>query len=204
MSRYESELQWLLAGKTTEPPKPQEPCDPEPAAKPLQNERPTVHADVVEELRAAAPQQGEPQRLEWAPNPRFEQMYEDLSDLSSLDGNESPQHREVKEYAATRRAARKTLEPTIWPTEPEMLTTNPPADEDSVGAELVPCARQEAGLATDITKQLQKLLGKEAAKAILSQYTQADLRDQGKKQRYWVDADGKTLRLALQKKVALN
>jgi hypothetical protein len=40
------------------------------------------------------------------------------------------------------------------------------------------------------------------AKALLSQYTQAVLRDRGKKQRYWVDAKGMPLKLVHQKNVA--
>jgi hypothetical protein len=35
----------------------------------------------------------------WQPNLALEQAYDDLSDASSLDGNESPAHRQVKEYA---------------------------------------------------------------------------------------------------------
>jgi hypothetical protein len=42
----------------------------------------------------------------WQPNLAFEQAYDDLSDASSLDGNESPVHRQVKEYAQARRVAR--------------------------------------------------------------------------------------------------
>jgi hypothetical protein len=71
----------------------------------------------------------------------------------------------------------------------------------TVSVELVPCAKQEAGLATETTQQLRRILGNSAAKALLSQYTQAVLQDRGKKQRYWVDATGATLRLAPQKNV---
>jgi hypothetical protein len=73
---------------------------------------------------------------------------------------------------------------------------------DTVSVELVPCAKQEAGLATETTQQLRRILGNSAAKALLSQYTQAVLRDRGKKQRYWVDAKGMPLKLVHQKNVA--
>ena len=42
----------------------------------------------------------------WQPNLELELAYEDLSDSSSLDGHESPKHREIKEYAQARRVAR--------------------------------------------------------------------------------------------------
>jgi hypothetical protein len=61
---------------------------------------------------------------------------------------------------------------------------------------------REAGAATEMTRQLMELLGYKAAVALMSKYTQAVLRNHGKKQRYWVEADGSTLRLLLQKNVA--
>jgi hypothetical protein len=51
---------------------------------------------------------GEAER-NWQPNLALEQNYDDLSDASSLDGHESPAHKQVKEYAQSRRAARATL-----------------------------------------------------------------------------------------------
>ena len=98
-------------------------------------------------------------------------------------------------------SVRGGLAPLIEPTEPE--TTEPlPTHMDTLSVELVPCARQEAGLATETTQQLRRILGKSAAKALLSQYTQAVLRDRGKKQRYWVDAKGMPLKLVHRKNVA--
>ena len=46
----------------------------------------------------------------WQPNLALEQAYDDLSDASSVDGNESPAHRQVKEYAQARRVARDTAD----------------------------------------------------------------------------------------------
>jgi hypothetical protein len=51
---------------------------------------------------------GEAER-NWQPNLALELNYDDLSDASSLDGHESPAHKQVKEYAQSRRAARATL-----------------------------------------------------------------------------------------------
>jgi hypothetical protein len=42
----------------------------------------------------------------WKPNLTLEQAYDDLSDASSLDGHESPAHKQIKEYAQARRTAR--------------------------------------------------------------------------------------------------
>ena len=156
-------------------------------------------------------------QVEWRPCGATEERYEDLTDLSSIDGTESPPHEQLKEYAAARRAARKPKvvgtspveplsalgghAPLTEPTEPK--TTEPlPTHMDTVSVELVPCAKQEAGLATETTQQLRRILGNSAAKALLSQYTQAVLRDRGKKQRYWVDAKGMPLKLVHQKNVA--
>jgi hypothetical protein len=51
--------------------------------------------------------EGEPRETSsWEPDPMLEQRYEDLSDLSSLDGDESPAHKRVKLYAKARRTAK--------------------------------------------------------------------------------------------------
>jgi len=42
----------------------------------------------------------------WQPNLELELAYDDLSDSSSLDGHESPRHRQTKEYAQARQVAR--------------------------------------------------------------------------------------------------
>jgi hypothetical protein len=156
-------------------------------------------------------------QVEWRPCVTIEKQYDDLSDLSSVDGNESPPHKQVKEYAAARRAARKqvvvgtsTVEPTevgdgparpIAPTEPKP-TEQMPTQMTNLSAELVPCARQEAETATYIRQTLRQKLGNEAAEAILAQCQQKVVRSHtGKLQRYWVDATGATLRLAPQKNV---
>ena len=49
----------------------------------------------------------------WRPNLRLEEAYEDLSDASSIDGNESPAHKEVKEYSQARRFAREIAAETL-------------------------------------------------------------------------------------------
>ena len=157
------------------------------------------------------------EQVEWRPCVAIEKQYDDLSDLSSVDGNESPPHKQVKEYAAARRAARKqivvgtsTVEPTevgdgparpIAPTEPKP-TEQMPTQMTNLSAELVPCTRQEAETATYIRQTLRQKLGNEAAEAILAQCQQKVVRSHtGKLQRYWVDVTGATLRLAPQKNV---
>ena len=42
----------------------------------------------------------------WQPNLALEEAYDDLSEASSIDGYESPAHKEVKEYAKARRFAK--------------------------------------------------------------------------------------------------
>jgi hypothetical protein len=48
-----------------------------------------------------------PQQQAWEPISSYEDFYDDLSDLSSIDGDESPPHRRIKEYAKARRAAKQ-------------------------------------------------------------------------------------------------
>lgn len=48
----------------------------------------------------------------WEPEPAFEQRYDDLTDVSSLDGDESPAHERVKLYAKARRIAKAANEAT--------------------------------------------------------------------------------------------
>jgi cytochrome c2 len=131
-----------------------------------------------------------------------DEQYEDLSDLSSLDGNENLPHRKLKEHAAAKRAAKLANDTEQTLIEPNgVLADHAASPEMYLAPTLVPCGKNEAGLATEITQQLQQMVGREAAKALLSQYTQAVLRDCGKK-RYWIDAAGATMKLMQQKNVA--
>jgi hypothetical protein len=138
-----------------------------------------------------------------------------LSDLNSIDGYESPPHKQLKEHAAARRAAKKQAvagtSPVevrdgpasfIKPTEPEP-TEEIPTKMTRLSMELVPCARQDAETATYIRQALQQQCGDDVAAAILGQHQQKVMRDRnGELQRYWVDATGATLRLAQPKNVA--
>ena len=137
------------------------------------------------------------------PTSLADEQYDDLSDLSSLDGNESLPHRKLKEHAAAKRAAKLANDTEQTLIEPDgVLADNAASPEMNLAPTLVPCAKNAAGLATEITQQLRQMVGREAAKALLSQYTQAVLRDCGKKQRYWTDAAGATMKLMQPKNVA--
>ena len=124
---------------------------------------------------------------EWVPNLRFEQTYDDLSDLSSVDGYESPRHKQLKEYANSRRKAK--------------AATGVP----SLGAEatLATCSKEEAETAASIRQQLQKTLGNEGAAQLLAQYQSKIMRDRfGRPQRFLVDSAGALVGLAPRKNVA--
>jgi hypothetical protein len=132
-----------------------------------------------------------------------EELYDDLSDLSSICGDESPPHRQLKEYVAARSVAKSAIVMEDTFAEPvQQPAALIVAQMDSVGVKLVACAKQDAGPATKITQKLRQMFGCKAAKAMMSQYTQVVLRDRGNKQRYWVDATGATVRLELQTNVA--
>ena len=203
----------------------------EPVAQPQQEEMSMAGAQK-EKIIKTTPQQDEvtnvePQhchepathaeQVEWRPCSAIEERYEDLSDLSSVDGNESPPHKQLKEYAAARRAARKQtvvgtspVEPTeendgptrhIEPTAPEP-TEQMPTKMPRLSVELVPCARQEADTATCIRQALQQQCGDDVAAAILRQYQQKVMRDRkGNPKRFLVDVTGATLKLVQQKNV---
>ena len=210
---------------------PVEPQCHEPLAKTKQ-EKMSMACAQPEEITKTTPQQDEvtnvePQhchepathaeQVEWRPCSAIEERYEDLSDLSSVDGNESPPHKQLKEYAAARRAARKQtvvgtspVEPTeendgptrhIEPTAPEPAEQIP-TKMPRLSVELVPCARQEADTATCIRQALQQQCGDDVAAAILRQYQQKVMRDRkGNPKRFLVDVTGATLKLVQQKNV---
>ena len=137
-----------------------------------------------------------------------EEWYDDLSDLSSINGNESPPHKRLKEYTAARRATRKYEDAGIsdaatGTTESDISAAREPTEaglqEVDLGAHLVPCAKKHAGTATFIRQALRQRLGSQAAAAILRQCTQRVLRGRdGTSQRYLVGGNGTTLRLAMQ------
>jgi len=60
---------------------------------------------------------------------------------------------------------------------------------------LEPCPRHDAERATAIRRRLKQDLGRWRTEAVLSFYTEACLRHQGKCSRYIVDAMGATVRL---------
>ena len=126
----------------------------------------------------------------WAPNARFETMYEYLSNLSTLDGNESPRHKEVKEYAKARSKAKARLEPTSKPSSCNAVA-------------LATCSKEEAETAASIRQQLRESLGDEGAAQILAGYQSKILRDRcGKPQRFLVDSAGTLVGLVRHKNVA--
>jgi len=137
-----------------------------------------------------------------------EEWYDDLSNLSSINGNESPPHKRLKEYTAARRATRKYEDAGIsdaaaGTTESDISAAREPTEaglqEVDLGAHLVPCAKKHAGTATFIRQALRQRLGSQAAAAILRQCTQRVLRGRdGTSQRYLVGGNGTTLRLAMQ------
>ena len=77
----------------------------------------------------------------WQPDPAFEQRYDDLTDVSSLDGDESPAHKRVKVYAKARRTAKAALEPPQTPSGPKRAREV--AQED---ARIAPTAQNELTL----------------------------------------------------------
>jgi len=150
-----------------------------------------------------------PEKAEWPHAP--EDRYEDLSDLSTVNGHESPPHKRLKEYAAARRANKKPEDgngaactthvesevPAVCdPIEPQLQAVD-------LGAHLVPCAKKDAETASNIRQALRQRLGCQAAAALLGQCTQRVLRgSSGTNQRFVVDAAGATLRLVQQENVA--
>jgi hypothetical protein len=126
----------------------------------------------------------------WIPDARFENYYGDLSDVSSLDGNESPRHKEVKEYVKARRGAKACLAP---------------ASEPDGRGEIIFEARnkEEAETAAAIRQQLVNLCGKERADSLLLPYKTMVMRGKCRKpQRLFVDAAGLPVRVACQKMLA--
>ena len=122
----------------------------------------------------------------------------DISNLSSICGDESPPHRQIKELAAARRAAKghQTAEPD------DPLACDEPTEKQTPRAcivELVKCAKEEAETAAHIRRALEERLGRKAAAALLEPYEKRVLRGRdGTNQRYLVDTTGTTLRLATQ------
>ena len=135
-----------------------------------------------------------------------EELYDDLSNMSSICGDESPPHKRLKQYVAARNAAR-SLDAEDAREEQQLQTPALPTEARNIevadNMQLVSCARQEADTATSIRQHLRQELGQSAAAAMLSQYQEKVLRDHhGKCQRYLVNAAGATMRLALPKNVA--
>ena len=151
----------------------------------------SADAEAMEKHRNAAgvEKQLNKPATNWMPNARFEELYNDLSDLSSLDGNESPRHKEMKEYAKTRRVAKARLASTSMP--------------DS-GAEvfLGTCSKEEAESAAAVRQKLIKSFGQERALSLLAPYKNKVMRGScGKPQRFFVDASGLPLRVVRPNKI---
>jgi hypothetical protein len=127
----------------------------------------------------------------WIPNPRFEELYEDLNDLSSVDGNESPRHKEVKQYARVRRVAKACV----------ALSSAPDNGNEVL---LEACAKEEAESAAAIRQQLVKSFGEERAVSLLGPYKNKVMRGScGKPQRFFVNALGLPLRAVRPKNVTV-
>ena len=71
-----------------------------------------------EEITTVEPQRCQEPAANAEQHVAIEGLYEDLSDLSSVDGNESPHHKQLKCYAAEKRAARKRQIVGTCPAEP--------------------------------------------------------------------------------------
>jgi hypothetical protein len=86
-----------------------------------------------------------------------------------------------------------------WDVEPATGThaPNSAAFEPLARQLLEPCPRHDAERATVIRKRLKQDLGRWRAEAILSFFAEACLRHQGKCSRYFVDANGATLRMRM-------
>ena len=151
-----------------------------------------TQASVIEGNKTAESLEGQqqPPTEPWAPNARFESMCEDLSDLSSIDGHESPRHKQVKVFANARREAKTGLEPTSVPSVSNEVT-------------LATCSREDAQTAASVRQQLQKTFGNEGATRLLAPYQSKIMRDRfGRPQRFLVDSAGALVGLVFQKKVA--
>ena len=62
---------------------------------------------------------------------------------------------------------------------------------------LEPCPREDAEKATKIRSQLKRTLGRAWAAVVLTSYREAILRTPGGRQRFIVNSEGKTMRLAI-------
>ena len=163
------------------------------AVAPIGSDTLATQASVLEgnQTSECLNDQRQPPATPWSHNARIESTYEDLSDLSSIDGYESPRHKQVKEYAKERRKAKAGFEPTRVA---------------SLGNEatLAACSKEDAETAASIRQQLQKTLGAEGAAHLLAQYQSKIMRDRfGRPQRFLVDSAGSLVGLVRQKSVAL-
>jgi len=185
-----------LAGTATK-----EQCEPLEAS--LLQEAPR-HA-VVEETRATAERAQLRANLQCTLNQLGckrppEELYDDLSNVSSICGDESPPHKRLKQYVAAKKAMTKSLCAEDAREGQQLLEPTMPDEEGNLVGEhmqLVPCARHEADSATSIRQKIRQKFGQNAATAVLAHYQEKVLRDpHGKSQRYLVDATGATMRLA--------
>ena len=206
LPEYDKELQDLLATsrpKTTEVA--EQPVVETPGAEECPENNATTHPEAQEQPKTdwleEALEQIAALAISPPARPTPEELYEDLSDLSSICGDESPPHRQLKEYVAARTVARMgSLENANACAEQDAETPSQPANRN---AKLVACTTQEADAATCLKHKLRQELGIDASAALLRHYTQKVLRDpSGKCQRYWVDTEGATVRLATQQNVA--
>jgi len=152
----------------------------------------SADAEAIEEQRnaAGAKESANEPATSWIPNARLEEVYEDLSDVSSLDGNESPRHKEVKVYARARRVARACVAVTSMPGGAEAF--------------LETCSKEDAESAAAVRQQLVQSFGEERAIGLLAPYRNKVMRGScGKPQRFFVDASGSPVRVACPKNVAV-
>ena len=129
-----------------------------------------------------------------------EELYDDLSNVSSICGDESPPHKRLKQYVAAKKAMAKSLRAEDASEGKQLLEPTMPDKEGNLMGEhmqLVPCARHEADSATSIRQKIRQKFGQNAAASVLAHYQEKVLRDpHGKSQRYLVDTTGATMRLA--------